>query len=84
MPRLETIYILSVNQRVKSAWSSLKHLCEFEQKETGGAFPSYWTLARKTKGGFIEFTEGGVSYEIYVLPVKGYTRKTNDTEGPVV
>jgi hypothetical protein len=80
MPRLKNVFVLCENSKVIGAWSTLKMLCEDKQKEVV-SFPSYWTLARKTGNGLIEFTEGGVLFEIYILPVHGYSRISKDTEG---
>jgi hypothetical protein len=80
MPRIKNVFLLIENSEVVGAWSTLKMLCE-ERKTVHDKFPSYWSLVRKTKGGLIEFTEGGIGFEIHILEVHGYSRKTNDTEG---
>ena len=78
MPRLKNVFVLCENGVVVGAWSTLKMLCEDKQKD-GVSFPSYWTLARKT-GGEMKFTEGGILYQIHILPVHGYSRIIKDIE----
>ena len=79
MPRLKNVFVLSENGKIIGAWSTLKMLCE-EQQKVYEVFPSYWTLVRKTTKGILEFNEGGISFEIHVLPVHGYSRTSKDCE----
>ena len=79
MPRLKNVFVLSENGKIIGAWSTLKMLCE-ERQKVHEVFPSYWTLVRKTTKGILEFTEGGISFEIHVLPVHGYSRVSKGIE----